>query len=220
MNYTLLFAALGSYLQFRFIRKKELSFLLLAVTAILTLVFLLGTLPHFSKLREGYLAGYNPMYGSFTLQLSLRYISYLFFFSMYCVAYRYIIKLQGDKVVSRSFEIVFSIVCIWIFSDELINNLALGGSAQLYKLGLSILWGVASMILISIGIWKRKEHLRITAMVLFGVTLLKLFFYDLTNLDTVPKTIVFIIIGSILLVVSYLYNKYKHNLFGTQSQVE
>jgi len=68
-------------------------------------------------------------------------------------------------------------------------------------------------MLVSYGIWKRKKHLRIFAIVLFSGTLVKLFFYDLTNLETIPKTIVFLIIGSLLLIVSYLYNKYTKMIF-------
>jgi len=82
-----------------------------------------------------------------------------------------------------------------------------------YKHGLSILWGVFSLIFIVYGIWKKKSHIRISAIVLLGATLIKLFFYDLTNLKTIPKTIVFISIGILFLVISFLYNKYKNLIF-------
>ena len=42
----------------------------------------------------------------------------------------------------------------------------------------------------------------------------KLFFYDLAALSTVSKTIVLVILGIILLIVSFLYNKYKEIIFG------
>jgi uncharacterized membrane protein len=83
-------------------------------------------------------------------------------------------------------------------------------STQSYKLGLSILWGVCALILIALGIWKKKKHLRIGAIALFGVTLVKLFFYDISHLDTIAKTIVFVALGILLLIISFLYNKYKH----------
>ena len=69
------------------------------------------------------------------------------------------------------------------------------------------------MIFIIYGIWKKKKHIRISAIALLGVTLIKLFFYDLTNLKTVPKTIVFISIGILFLIISFLYNKYKKIIF-------
>ena len=92
----------------------------------------------------------------------------------------------------------------------MINLLDLSGSDQTYKLGLSILWGAYSLLLIILGIWKNKKHMRIAAIILFGVTLLKLFLYDISQLNTMAKTIVFISLGILLLVISFLYNKYKN----------
>jgi uncharacterized membrane protein len=83
-------------------------------------------------------------------------------------------------------------------------------SSQSYKLGLSILWGIYALLLIVLGIGKKKKHLRIGAIVLFAVTLLKLFFYDISQLDTISKTIVFVSLGILLLIISFLYNKYRH----------
>ena len=50
------------------------------------------------------------------------------------------------------------------------------------------------------------------AMVLFGVTLLKLFLYDIASMNTITKTIVFVSLGILLLIISFLYNKYKHKI--------
>ena len=111
-----------------------------------------------------------------------------------------------------NFNILFYIAILWIVSSELINILDLSGSTQSYKLGLSILWGVYSLALIALGIWKKQKYIRITAIVLFSITLLKLFFYDISNLGTLSKTIVFVSLGILLLIISFLYNKFKHNI--------
>jgi uncharacterized membrane protein len=100
-----------------------------------------------------------------------------------------------------------------VASSELINWMDIFKAEQSYKFGLSILWGVYSLLLISLGIWKGSKHLRIGAIVLFGATLLKLFFYDISHLSTLSKTIVFIALGILLLIISFLYNKYKHLIF-------
>ena len=67
--------------------------------------------------------------------------------------------------------------------------------------------------MIAIGIAKNKQYLRIAAFVLLAVTLIKLFLYDIADLDTIPKTILFISLGILLLIVSFLYNKYKTLIF-------
>ena len=44
----------------------------------------------------------------------------------------------------------------------------------------------------------------------FALTLVKLFFYDISHFDTLAKTVVFVSLGILLLIISFLYNKYAH----------
>ena len=46
------------------------------------------------------------------------------------------------------------------------------------------------------------------AIILFGVILVKLFIYNISSMNKLTKTIVFIYLG-VLLFISYLFNKYK-----------
>jgi uncharacterized membrane protein len=111
-----------------------------------------------------------------------------------------------------AFDMLLHVAIVWIASSELLNLMDLAGSTQSNKLGLSILWGVYALFLIIIGIWKHQKHLRIGAIVLFGLTLIKLFFYDIADLNTIAKTIVFVSLGVLLLIISFLYNKYRENM--------
>ena len=97
-----------------------------------------------------------------------------------------------------------------LLSCELVNWIEISGYAGTYKLGLSILWGIYALLLVTLGIWKRDKHLRIASFALLGVTLLKVCIYDLSQLNTLSKTTIFIVLGIFLLIVSFLYNKYKH----------
>ena len=110
------------------------------------------------------------------------------------------------------------ITILWIASSELINWMDIAHSSQSYKLGLSILWGIYSLVLIALGIWKKKKHLRIGAIIIFGLTLAKLFLYDISYLDTISKTIVLVSLGILLLIISFLYNKYKNIISGEQEE--
>ncbi|MFW2377445.1 MAG: DUF2339 domain-containing protein, partial [Cellulophaga baltica] len=69
-----------------------------------------------------------------------------------------------------------------------------------------------SLFMVVIGIWKRKKHIRVSGIALFGATLVKLFFYDIADLDTISKTIVFVSLGLLLLLISFLYNKYTKQI--------
>jgi uncharacterized membrane protein len=54
--------------------------------------------------------------------------------------------------------------------------------------------------------------------VLFGITILKIFVYDLSFLETTYRIGSFIGLGLILLAVSYVYQRYKALIFGTPGQ--
>ena len=102
---------------------------------------------------------------------------------------------------------------LWILSSELFHWLDFAGYTSADKLGLSILWGVFSLIMIIIGIWNKLKYLRISAIILFVITLLKLSIYDIRGMDSLSKTIVFISLGVLLLIISFLYNKYRKIIF-------
>ena len=109
-------------------------------------------------------------------------------------------------------EVVIHISILNFLSNELVTWIDLAGYQDVFKLGLSILWSVYSLLLVGLGIFHKKKHLRIFALVLFGITLAKLFLYDISNLSTISKTIVLIILGLLLLIISFLYNKFKDKI--------
>jgi uncharacterized membrane protein len=77
------------------------------------------------------------------------------------------------------------------------------------QLCLSGIWLLYSITLMGIGIWRRLQTLRVIAIVLFGVTILKIFIYDLSFLETLYRIFSFIGLGMVLLAVSYLYQHYR-----------
>ena len=114
--------------------------------------------------------------------------------------------------LKMAYSLLLHTTILWIASSELISWLDMADSTQSYKLGISILWGIYALLLISLGIWKNKKYLRIGAIALFSITLLKLFLYDISHLDTISKTVVFLSLGILLLIISFLYNKFKHKI--------
>ncbi|MFQ5628504.1 MAG: DUF2339 domain-containing protein [bacterium] len=84
---------------------------------------------------------------------------------------------------------------------------------NLQQLTLSGVWLFYSIILMAGGLWSRIQGLRFAAIALFGISILKVFIYDLSYLDTLYRIFSFIGLGVILLGVSYLYQRYKILLF-------
>ena len=71
-----------------------------------------------------------------------------------------------------------------------------------------VVWTVTSLILMSIGMKFRIKTLRLASLALFAITIAKLFVYDFKGNST-AKIISFILLGVILLLVSFLYQKLK-----------
>jgi uncharacterized membrane protein len=127
-----------------------------------------------------------------------------------------IFQLGQRAVIAGS--LVMHMLTLSALSAEYLLWTTVGGAGNQYKLGLSIIWGVYALLLVILGINRKQKHLRLAAIALFLVTLIKLFLYDLAGAGTITKTISFISLGVILLLVSYLYNKYKDVLFGSDEE--
>jgi uncharacterized membrane protein len=80
------------------------------------------------------------------------------------------------------------------------------------KAGLSIVWGILSFLFIWIGLKYKLKSLRIFALLLFGTTLIKLFSYDIVNIPPGGKIVAFILLGVLLLIVSFMYQRLKKML--------
>jgi len=211
INYSILFFSILSFVNTRKLKSKALGLIAFVLSVLVIFSFLSKGLYLLSELRESYLEQTLSDYYEIGLfNIGIRYISFALFALIMFASSQYIRQKFIKYDLKVAFNYFFHISVIWILSSELINWLDVGEFTASYKLGLSILWGVYSLFLISFGIWKKKKHLRILAIALFGVTLIKLFFYDISHLDTIAKTIVFVSLGVLLLIISFLYNKYKH----------
>ncbi|MEP0005485.1 MAG: DUF2339 domain-containing protein [Balneola sp.] len=213
MNYTFTFLGLGTLVNKRWFRIPQLDKISLYLYGALFLFFFASFFTEVKFLRELYLGEFDTkgLHQS-TWNIVLRYILIGFagwglFVCKKLISEHY--KKPDQKIY---FELFLAFSGIFILSTELIQWLDIAGFSNSYKLGLSILWGACSLALIFYGIIAQKKHLRIGAIFVFFVTLLKLFFYDISHLSTISKTIVFISLGILLLVISYLYNRFKDEL--------
>jgi uncharacterized membrane protein len=96
--------------------------------------------------------------------------------------------------VLQSFQIGFSIQDIATRAD---------------KVALPIIWSICSLILMLLGMRHKNKTLRIISLTLFSLTIVKLFLYDISNVGQGGKIAAFIILGIILLIVSFMYQKIK-----------
>lgn len=121
----------------------------------------------------------------------------------------------GASVVANLMALAYLSLEVFGFYISWGESLGLGlNTDNAVQMTLSVVWTVYAIGLIVAGfIWKNRP-LRLMAIVIFAVTILKVFLFDLANLDTIYRIISFIVLGVLLVVVSYLYQRYKDRIVG------
>ncbi len=95
--------------------------------------------------------------------------------------------------------------------NEELRNLVLAK-----QLSLSVIWAVYGGAMLVIGFWRKNRLLRMMALVLLVLAIAKVFLWDLRSLDNAYRIIAFIVLGVILLVVSFLYQQLERRAAETK----
>ena len=77
---------------------------------------------------------------------------------------------------------------------------------------LTMALGIEALALLGAGFPLRDRFQRLSGLFLFLVCVLKLFLYDLRQLETVNRIISFIVLGAILVAVSWIYTRFRHRI--------
>ncbi|MCX6997503.1 MAG: DUF2339 domain-containing protein [Kiritimatiellaeota bacterium] len=75
--------------------------------------------------------------------------------------------------------------------------------------GITLLWAVYALTLLSFGLLRTVRGLRYAGLALFAVVVAKVFLSDLANLDPLYRIIAFIVLGVILLIAALIYLKFR-----------
>jgi hypothetical protein len=223
INYTIFFLICAAAVNLKKMRSVTLAIVNSVLGATAIALFSTVSMFLFYLLRDSFLAGkFDPDVVSHWMYIAIRPISYVLAGVLLYLLYEYTRDpLLEDRVEHKflyyGYECLAYGAVFIVASCELLNLMAQFGIPDGAKLGLSILWGIYALAMIVVGIARDKKHLRIAAMVLLAIVLAKLFFYDIADLDTIPKTILFVTLGITLLIVSFLYNKYKNSIFKIQT---
>ena len=98
-----------------------------------------------------------------------------------------------------------NVFLLWALSLELSDAYAANELAR--QLSLSLLWTLYATALIVLGVREASATLRWQALALFGLVVGKVFLYDLSFLERIYRIVSFVVLGVVLLVVSFLYQR-------------
>jgi uncharacterized membrane protein len=125
-----------------------------------------------------------------------------------------------------TFMVLFAILIYFFFPSEIIlqQTLAMQAAVLLAMfigfnwsgLTVTLLWVAVAVILFLWGIFSHRSWPRLASMLLMSVTLGKLVIFDSSKFTTIQKIVAYLIIGSLLLVLSFLYQKFRQRLFKNE----
>lgn len=78
----------------------------------------------------------------------------------------------------------------------------------------TLVWLLMAVMVFAGGVYIRSVTMRMAAITLIGFTLLKLVALDSLRFSPVQKVIAYLVLGLLLLVVSFFYQKFRQKLFG------
>ncbi len=114
----------------------------------------------------------------------------------------------GGRTVSRFFILSACILWFVYSTDETSFLVRLYGSPAGARIAVSLLWGAYALVLLAFGILRKKKIVRIPALVLFAVTVLKIFFFDLVGTPALYRIAGCMITGAVLVAGAWLYARF------------
>lgn len=217
INYSIVFMSVFSWISIKKFTNQVLAYINWGFHLLISMIAFSAGLMLLLDLKEE--AVYNYAYSHITTwNYNMRYA--LVPFLILCIGMIYFFRnaelLKKVKTVNTWLFHFFVLILLSNELSHIITMLHLDDYRHYqkvaYRMGYTVLWGLYSMSLITYGILRKKKLLRIIAISLFGLTILKLA-SDAMSMTMGYRLIVFIVIGIILLLVSFMYQKFKPLLF-------
>jgi uncharacterized membrane protein len=76
----------------------------------------------------------------------------------------------------------------------------------------TIVLALEAVLALAIGFYLARRPIRLGGLALFSFAVLKVFFYDLSELDTLPRIFSFIVLGLLLIAASWAYTRFREQL--------
>jgi uncharacterized membrane protein len=118
---------------------------------------------------------------------------------------------RGERLAFQVAAVATNIVAVWGLSEEVWHVLGRQqwdlDSRLARQMGLSLLWALAASLMILAGVRMRAKALRWQGLVLLGITVVKVFLLDLSFLERAYRIASFLVLGIVLLVVSFWYQR-------------
>jgi uncharacterized membrane protein len=114
---------------------------------------------------------------------------------------------------ASNFLLVISVAVVWFaVTLDIVNAFGGGGLKNTRNLLMSLWWAILAVGALVFGGSVSSHGLKQVSLLLFTLTIAKVFLYDVWALDLVYRIVAFIVLGVILLSVSFGYNQNKEKI--------
>lgn len=159
------------------------------------------------QMRRAILLPSSPVAGAKGISTILMALAVVYILSFELLAHG--VKLTVDPVIANDMKVIYA------KTDEY-----QAVEKHIIQVGFPILWGLLAFAFLFIGMKKQIKLLRVMALIIIAITLLKLFTYDIKDASQAGKIVAFIILGVVLLIISFMYQKIKTLLLDDDKKEE
>jgi hypothetical protein len=171
----------------------------------------------FDTLVFRFQTGIAPATVVLNLQFAVGVAAALFLIASIAIARGYFIGISADdhtrliRDLRTSLALIIAIA-LWLGTLEIDRHFA--GQFMEKQAGFSVFWGLSGVFLVLIGFFKRFAALRYAGLALLAITLGKAFIIDLREVALIWKTVIFAVVGLLLIATSIVYVRLAPRLLG------
>jgi uncharacterized membrane protein len=114
-------------------------------------------------------------------------------------------------LLNRAFE-SFGIISLFGFTNLEVDRFTDQFMPRIELVGFSVLWSVFGVGLMLVGVWRRRKVYRVSAICLLIATVLKVLAFDTADVSTPYRILSCLVLGAILVAVSFLYHRFSERL--------
>ena len=172
------------------------------------------TIPYLTAMGMNVLIYVINIWGDQWVYTSLTPALLRWFAAAFVIANLYYVARQYYTLIGLKtpFTVYLNVLALFLWLT-MARSFLLQAGVEDFDAGFSVSLSIAGFIQMALGMRLHQKVLRIISLSTFGIVLLKLILKDLWAMPTIGKIIVFIILGLILLILSFLYQKLKDVLF-------
>jgi uncharacterized membrane protein len=153
-----------------------------------------------------FVARFHPAYGTASIFIAALAVAAVMYFARAELA-----RLKRLRTAPRWLAGGLAVYGTSLLILELVERISRTGLDTEFQRGqtaVSAFWGLLGLVLLYIGLKRRRRMLRIAGLAFFPVSLAKIFLFDLPSLSSVTRALSFLAVGAVLLLGGFFYQRF------------